>query len=76
MWTGYGILFLVPDMMSHGYCSMSEWFDVIYITKNGCINYTRVRIFKRKLVGSLLFYHHVLGRVFLPELNFCVGDNN
>ena len=29
-------------MMSHGYCSMSEWFDVIYITESGCINYTRV----------------------------------
>ena len=42
MWTSYGILFLVPDMMSHGYCSMSEWFDVIYVTENGCINYTRV----------------------------------
>ena len=41
MWLGYGIVFLVPDMMSHSYCYMSEFFDVIYITKHGCINYTK-----------------------------------
>ena len=56
MWTGYGILFLVPDMMSHGYCSMSEWFDVIYITENGCINYTRVRIFFFFFVFFFFFF--------------------
>ena len=80
MWTGYGILFLVPDMMSHGYCSMSEWFDVIYITENGCINYTRVRIFNC-LNASWWVWHcsKVVApnvSVFLPEINYCVDDWN
>ena len=44
MWCGYGAFFLIPDMMSHGYCYMSEWFAVIYTTENGCINYTKVRV--------------------------------
>eukprot|EP00116_Pleurobrachia_bachei_P006280 sb/3466542/ len=44
MYTSYGAIFLIPDMMSYGYCYMSEWFDVIYTTDSveGCINYTKV----------------------------------
>ena len=42
MYTAYGAEFLIPDMMSYGYCYMSEWFDAIYTTKEGCINYTKV----------------------------------
>ena len=41
VWVFYGFLYLLPDMMSYGYCDLSQFFDVTYIDENGCTEYTK-----------------------------------
>ena len=40
-WAFYGFFYLLPDMMSYGYCHISEWFSTTYVNSKGCTVYTK-----------------------------------
>ena len=40
VWVFYGFMYLLPDMMSTGYCHLAEWFEVVKEKTKGCSSYT------------------------------------
>ena len=63
VWVFYGFLYLLPDMMSYGYCHMSEFFDVTYVDSTGCTVYTKAEYLFLLVVNMIYIPGYIISPI-------------